>query len=64
MKGCIFPLTIINAYLIRQFIMKYINKYKIVTDTMGKNINISKLFKNYMNIQIIFKNKNKIKMKG
>ena len=53
MKGCIFPLTIINAYLIRQFIMKYINKYKIVTDTMGKNINISKLFKN----------KNKIKMK-
>ena len=43
--------------------MKYINKYKIVTDTMGKNINISKLFKNYMNIQIIFKNKNKIKMK-
>ena len=63
MKGYIFPLTIINAYLIRQFIMKYINKYKIVTDTMGKNINISKLFKNYMNIQIIFKNKNKIKMK-
>ena len=61
MKGCIFPLTIINAYLIRQFIMKYINKYKLITYTMGKNINISKLFSNYMNIQIIFKNKNKIK---
>ena len=60
-KGCIFPWTIINAYLIRQFIMKYINKYKLITYTMGKNINISKLFSNYMNIQIIFKNKNKIK---
>ena len=41
--------------------MKYINKYKLITYTMGKNINISKLFSNYMNIQIIFKNKNKIK---
>ena len=61
MKGCIFPLTIINAYLGRQFIIEYINKYKLVTDTMGKNLNVLKLFTNYMNIQIIFKNKNKIK---
>ena len=61
MKGCIFPLTIINAYLGRQFIIKYINKYKLISDTMGKNVNISKLFKKYMNVQIIFKNKNKIK---
>ncbi|UKI49062.1 MAG: hypothetical protein L6U99_09725 [Clostridium sp.] len=36
MKGCIFPLTIINAYLGRQFIIKYINKYKLISDTMGK----------------------------
>ena len=28
---------------------------------MGKNLNVLKLFTNYMNIQIIFKNKNKIK---
>lgn len=61
MKGCIFPLTIINAYLGRQFIIKYINKYKLISDTMGKNVNISKLFKKYMNVQIIFKNKDKIK---
>lgn len=61
MKGCIFPLTIIKAYLGRQFIIEYINKYKLVSDSMGKNINVSKLFNNYMNIQIIFKNKNKIK---
>lgn len=61
MKGCMFPLTIINAYLGRQFIIEYINKYKLVTDTMGKNLNVLKLFTNYMNIQIIFKNKNKIK---
>ena len=61
MKGCIFPLTIINAYLGRQFIIKIINKYKLITDTMGKNICISNLFSNYKNIQIIFKNKNKIK---
>lgn len=59
MKGCIFPLTIINAYLGRQFIIAYINKYKLVTDTMGKNLNVLKLFKKYLNIQIIFKNKNK-----
>lgn len=61
MKGCIFPLTIINAYLGRQFIIKYINKYKLISDTMRKNVNISKLFKKYMNVQIIFKNKDKIK---
>ncbi len=61
MRGCIFPLTIINAYLGRQFIIECINKYKLVTDTMGKNINISKLFSNYINIQIIYKNKSKIK---
>lgn len=61
MKGCIFPLTIINAYLGRQFIIKYINKYKLISDKMGKNVNISKLFKKYMNVQIIFKNKDKIK---
>lgn len=61
MKGCIFPITIIKAYLGRQFIIECINKYKLVSDTMGKNINVSKLFINYMNIQIVYKNKNKIK---
>lgn len=50
MKGCIFPLTIINAYLGRQFIIEYINKYKLISDTMGKNVNILKLFSNYINI--------------
>lgn len=61
MKGCILPLTIIIAYLGRQFIIEYINKYKLITDTMGKNINVSSLFNDYMNIQIIYKNKRKIK---
>lgn len=61
MKGCLFPLTIINAYLGRQFIAKCINKYKLISETMGKNINVLKLFKNYMNVQIIFNDKNKTK---
>ena len=46
MKGCIFPLTIINAYLIRQFIMKYINKYKIVTEQWAR----TSIYQNYLKI--------------
>ena len=61
MKGCILPLTVIEAYLGRQFIIEYINKYRLVTDMMGKNINVSKRFGDYENIQIIYKNKRKIK---
>lgn len=61
MKGCLFPITIINAYLGRQFIMECINKYKLISDTMGKNIDISKRFRNYINIQIIYNNGRKIK---
>ena len=56
MKGCIFPLTIIRAYLIRQFIIPYINKYKLVSDLMGKNINISKMFHYYRNVVLYYKN--------
>lgn len=61
MKGCVFPLTIIKAYLGRQFIIKYINKFKLISDTMGKNINVSKLYTCYSNIQIIYKKNRKIK---
>lgn len=61
MKGCLFPITIIKAYLGRQFIMECINKYKLISDTMEKNISIFKRFRNYINIQIIYNNGHKIK---
>lgn len=61
MKGCLFSLTIIKAYFVRQYMMKYINRFKLVQDTMGKNINIYKVFKRCKNIILIYKDKNKIK---
>ncbi len=57
MKGCCFPITVIKAYLGRQFIIEYINKFKLYSDCMGENLNISKLFNNYVALKIIF-NKN------
>lgn len=57
MKGCLFPITVIKAYLGRIFIIEYINKFKLYSDWMAKNINISKVFKNYSNIKFIY-NKN------
>ena len=59
MKGCLFPLTVIRAYFGRQFLMKCINKQKLIRTAMAKNLNIGKVFPQYQNIKIIFKHKNK-----
>lgn len=61
LKGCICPLTVIRAYLIRQFTIRYINQYKLVSDTMGKNINIFKLFKECENVILYYKKESKDK---
>lgn len=61
MRGCICPLTVLKAYLIRQFIIKYINRYKLDSNIMGKNINISKVFKEYENIVLHYKKESKTK---
>lgn len=62
MKGCICPLTVIRAYFVRQFSIAYINKYRMNSDYMGKNIYISKLFKEMKNVYLQFEKKGKIKM--
>ena len=61
MNGCLFPITVIKAYLGRLFIIKYINKYKLYSDWMAKNIDIKKLFKNYSDIKFIYNKNGKIK---
>lgn len=61
MKGCICPIAVLKAYLIRQFTIKYINKYKLNSDFMGKNINISKMYKEYVDIALNYKKGCKIK---
>lgn len=64
MKGCILPLTVIKAYLGRQFIREYINKNKLISDSMNKNLKINSLFKEYNNLKILFKNKEKYLIKN
>lgn len=59
MKGCLFPLTVIRAYFGRQFLMKCINKQKLIRTATGKNLNIRTIFAQYQNIKMIFKHKNK-----
>ena len=61
MKGCLFPISVITAYLGRQYIMRYVNRYKLPMDAMGSNVNISKIMKKIKNNKIIYKNKDKIK---
>lgn len=63
MKRCICPMAVLKAYLIRQFTIKYINKYKLNSDFMGKNINISKMYKEYENIFLSYKKGDKTKKK-
>ncbi|MDG0889312.1 hypothetical protein [Paracholeplasma manati] len=59
MKGCFFPFTVIKAYLIRQFTIGYINKHKLVSDYMGKNIDITNLYDNYKCVKVVFNKRNK-----
>lgn len=63
MKGFVCPLTAISAYFIRQFTIPYINKYKLNSDYVGKNINISKLFKEIKNVYLQYEKHGKIKEK-
>lgn len=60
MKGCFFPFIIIKAYLIRQFIIGYINKYKLNSDYMGRNLDITNLYSNYKNVKVVFHKRNRV----
>jgi len=61
MKGCLFPITIIRCFLIRQYLMFHINKNNLISDYMAKNVNLMSSFPNHKDILLEYHNGNKIK---